>query len=79
MTEAVSKPFLCESELFSTPLLTAGNLADVGADNFFTLPALSNLPSGSIYAGLNVSLPLVELFTHNNSFGTVSCMLPIDV
>lgn len=79
MTEAVSELFLRESALFRPPLLTAGNLAEAGVDNFFDLPALSNLPSGSIYAGLNVSLPLVELFMHNNSFGTVSCMLPIEV
>lgn len=48
-------------------------------ENLFALPALSDLPSESKYAGLNFpSLP-EELLMHNNAFGSVSCILPIEV
>ena len=77
MTEAVSMLFLRKSML-SRPLLTAEKLPHTG-ENFFTLPALSNLPSESRYAGLNVSLLLDESLMHNNALGTVSYMLPIEV
>lgn len=79
MTVAVSVLFLFESTLIM-PLLTAGYAGlQTGKENFFALPALSNLPSESRYAGLNFSLLLEELLTHNKAFGTVSCMLPIEV
>lgn len=77
MTEAVSMLFLRKSML-SRPLLTAEKLPETG-ENFFTLPALSNLPSESRYAGLNVSLLLEESLMHNNALGTVSYMPPIEV
>lgn len=72
-TQAVRKLFRCDSPLLS-PLLTA-----FGGDNFFALPALSNLPSVSMYAGLNFSLLPAESLTDNNAFGAVSFTLPIDV
>jgi len=73
MTEATSKLLLCESTL-PEPLPTAL----MEEENFFALPALSNLPSESKYAGLNFSLQQESLMD-NNAFGTVSCMLPIEV
>jgi hypothetical protein len=78
MTEAVSMLFLRNSTL-SRPLLTAEKFPQTEGENFFALPALSNLPSESIYAGLNVSLLLEESLMHNNALGTVSYMLPIEV
>lgn len=78
ITEAVSVLFLCKSSLFK-PLLRVCNFADAEEEYFFALPALSNLPSWSKYAGLNFSPLLVESLTHNNSLGTVSWMLPIEV
>ena len=77
MIEAVSMPFSCTST-FLRPLQTAGKHPETGV-YFFLLPALSNLPSVSRYAGLNLSLLLSESLMHNNAFGTVSCMLPIEV
>ena len=43
---------------------------------FFVLPALSSLPSDSMYAGLKL-FPLDESL--RSAFGTVSCMLPMEV
>jgi hypothetical protein len=43
---------------------------------FFALPALSSLPSDSMYAGLNLFPPDESL---RSAFGTVSCMLPMEV
>ena len=78
MAEAVNKLFLCKSTLIR-PLLRAGDFPEPEEENLFTLPALSNLPSESKYAGLNFSSLLEELLTLNNALGTVSCMLPIEV
>lgn len=76
MAEAFSKLLLCESTLSMT-LATA--VPQIEGETFLTLPALSNLPSESMYAGLNFSWLLEESLTHNNAFGRVSCMLPIEV
>ena len=78
MAEAVSKLFLCKSTLI-TPLLRAGDFPQTEEENLFILPALSNLPSESKYAGLNFSSLLEEFLMHNNALGTVSCTLPIEV
>lgn len=78
ITEAVSMSFQHKSSPFN-PLLMDDTCLDTGEEDFFTLPALSNLPSESKYAGLNFSLQLVEWVVHNNAFGTVSWMLPIEV
>lgn len=72
MIDAVSVLFLCKS----MPLLSAGSCPPAEEDFLLTLPALSNLPSESKYAGLNL---LDELLTDSKEFGTVSYMLPIDV
>lgn len=57
------------------PLLAAEFISTLGLI-FFVLPALSSLPSVSMYAGL-------KLFSDDESlrsaFGTVSCMLPMEV
>ena len=75
MTEAVSMLCFCKSTLLA-PLLIGFSTE---GENRFALPALSDLPSESKYAGLNFpSLP-VELLMHNNAFGSVSCILPIEV
>lgn len=76
MADAVSMLFLCEPTL-SGPLVTAE--LPLTGEILLALPALSNLPSESRYAGLNVSLPLEELSLDNNAFGAVSYMLPIEV
>lgn len=73
MAEATSKLLLCDSTP-PEPLPTAV----MEGENFFALPALSNLPSESKYAGLNFSLQQESLMD-SNAFGTVSCMLPIEV
>lgn len=75
MTDAVSMLFLGESTLLK-PLLSAGTFPPVEGDDLLALPALSNLPSASKYAGLNL---LEELPMLNSEFGTVSYMLPIEV
>lgn len=75
MIDAVSMLFLSESWLVR-PLLSAGCCPPVEVDGLLALPALSNLPSASKYAGLNL---LEELLMHNNELGTVSYMLPIEV
>lgn len=75
MIDAVSMLFLCISRLVK-PLLSTGSCPQVEEDNLLTLPALSNLPSATKYAGLNL---LEELLMHNNELGTVSYMLPIEV
>lgn len=76
MIDAVSMLFSCKSGLVK-PLLSAGSCSQVGVeDNLLALPALSNLPSASKYAGLNL---LAELLTYSNLLGTVSNMLPIEV
>jgi hypothetical protein len=46
--------FLHKSTL-SGPLLPAEKLPQTEEESFFALPALSDLPSESRYAGLNVS------------------------
>lgn len=69
---------LCKSTL-SRPLSRAGLWPLTEEGSFLTLPALSNLPSESKYAGLNTSLLSEELLMHNSAFGTVSYMLPIEV
>lgn len=78
MAEALSKLLLAKSILLR-PLATAGFFPPTEGGSFLTLPALSNLPSESKYAGLNTSLLLEELLMLNNEFGTVSYMLPIEV
>lgn len=70
--------FLGKSTL-SRPLLAAEKLPQTEGENFFALPALSDLPSESRYAGLNVSLLLEEAVMRNNALGTVSYMLPTEV
>jgi hypothetical protein len=70
--------FFCKS-ILSGPLLPAEKLPQTEGENFFALPALSDLPSESIYAGLNVSLLLEEAVMRNNALGTVSYMLPTEV
>jgi len=52
MIDAVSMLFLCESRLVK-PLLSTGSCPPV-EDGLLALPALSNLPSASKYAGLNL-------------------------
>jgi len=71
MIDAVSVLFLCKSK----PLLSAVSCPPE-EDFLLTLPALSNLPSASKYAGLNV---LVLLLMDSKELGTVSYMLPIEV
>lgn len=70
-------PFLCGSTLSDISPATEKGPGMEG-DDFFTLPALSNLPSESKYAGLNFVLQ-PESFIHNIEFGIVSYMLPIEV
>lgn len=67
MTDAVSMLLLCEPKLFK-PLLSAESCPLV-EDIFLALPALSNLPSASKYAGLNL---FEEVLIDNNALGTVS-------
>jgi hypothetical protein len=57
------------------PLL-ATELVSVLLLVFFALPALSSLPSDSMYAGLKL-FPFDE--SQRSAFGTVSYMLPMDV
>lgn len=68
MTEAVGMLSKNNSSFFK-PLAIA---ADGSGTNFLALPALSNLPSESRYAGLNLSSLLLDLLRHNNALGTVS-------
>lgn len=75
MIDPVSMLFLCESRLIE-PLLSAGSCRGVEEDILLTLPALSNLPSTSKYAGLNL---LEELLMLSNELGSVSYILPIEV
>lgn len=72
--DALKEPF---REMPITPLFREA-LSHLRA-NFLFLPALSNLPSESIYAGLKLFFVLDESAMLNNAFGTVSYMLPIDV
>lgn len=70
--------FLRKSTL-SGPLLPPEKLPQTEEESFFALPALSDFPSESRYAGLNVSLLLEEPGMRNDAFGTVSYMLPTEV
>ena len=60
---------LCRGSLLFLPLTEA-----FVSPTFFALPALSRPPSDSVYAGLYPPDP-----SRRSSFGTVLCMLPIEV
>lgn len=74
MIEA-AREIICPPSVLFMPLLATLFISILGLV-FFVLPALSSLPSVSMYAGL-------KLFSVDESlrsaFGTVSCMLPMEV
>lgn len=68
---------LDENSSILFPLLTVKTVSYLEG-YFLARPALSSLPSERRYAGLKCS-PLSESVKDNNAFGTVSCMLPMEV
>lgn len=69
------REIICSLSVLFMPLLAIEFISTLGLV-FFVLPALSSLPSVSMYAGL-------KLFSVDESlrsaFGTVSYMLPMEV
>ena len=78
-TYRISSPTAMTEATKSDMLPEESKSPQMEGEIFFTLPALSNLPSVSKYAGLNFCSQPDSSLIYSNEFGTVSCMLPIEV